>query len=80
MTFDPLTLYFLVTQVVSAKEELCRLEEDHTHLEEREREETRRVAQLTAKVEELEADCDGYKDQLKNLEVRKERGKCGWPG
>lgn len=51
-----------MVKVVSAKEELCRLEE-------REREEVGRVAQLTARVEELEADCDGYKDQLKNLET-----------
>lgn len=59
-----------MAQVVSAKEELCRLEEEHRQLQEREREEAGRVAQLTARVEELEADCDGYKDQLKNLEVR----------
>lgn len=63
--------------MVSAKEELCRLEEEHMHLEERERREGERVAQLTARVEELEADCDGYKDQLKNLEVRREGRRGG---
>ena len=39
-------------------------------VEEKEREQTGRVEQLSARVEELEADCGGYKDQLKNLEVR----------
>lgn len=69
-----LTLCFFMSKVVSAKEELCRLEDEHRQLEEREREEAGRVAQLTARVEELEADCDGYRDQLKNLEVRKRGG------
>ncbi|XP_045126764.1 hyaluronan mediated motility receptor-like [Portunus trituberculatus] len=56
-------------KAVKVKEELVQVEEQLREVEQREREQVERVSQLSGRVEELEADCGGYKDQLRNLET-----------